>query len=223
VDRKHIFLLYSCPIANYPGWLITYWPSTCTYLPTYLPSSHKCLYYLSEWCSVCDPQKKKEFLASKILLFTIFVSKPHPYKLKLWLQTCGETTNSNPPGRIKVSGQSAKGVIRRVPRTNQTRSSQSTAGVRFCHSFYQPHQHRVKKCFWAKNHFAEPNCSMFWLFFIQFEGRSLSSQAPKKTHRMAKRALALLLQDIIVSICVTRTCWILEYWSRLVFRGLNNK
>jgi hypothetical protein len=57
-----------------------------------------------------------------------------------------ETTNSNPPGSIKLY-------------------SQSTAGVMLCYAFYQP-QHPVEKCL-AKTILLSQT-GMFALFFIQF-------------------------------------------------------
>ncbi len=94
-----------------------------------------------QWCSVCDPAKR--FLESKFgyLPFSNPTQKTKTGTANRW-----ETTNSNPPGLIKLS-------------------SQSTAGVRFCCAFYQP-QHPVQKC-WAKT-IVLSQTSMFWLFFIQF-------------------------------------------------------
>ncbi len=59
---------------------------------------------------------------------------------------CEETTNSNPPGPMKLS-------------------SRSTAGGRLCCAFYQP-LHLVGKC-WVKTILLSQTI-MLWLFFIQF-------------------------------------------------------
>ncbi len=66
-----------------------------------------------------------------------------------------ETTNSNPPGPIKLS-------------------SRSTAGGRLCCAFCRP-LHLVRKC-WVKTILLSQTI-MFWLFFIQFslQGHRLST------------------------------------------------
>jgi hypothetical protein len=71
-------------------------------------------------------------------------SQPHPWN---WSLDCKrwETTDSNPPGPMKLS-------------------SQSTAGVRLSCAFCQP-QYPLLKC-WAKT-ILLIQTSTFWLFFIQ--------------------------------------------------------
>ncbi len=67
-----------------------------------------------------------------------------------------ETTNSNPPGPIKLSNR-------------------STAGGRLCCGFYWP-LHLVRKC-WVKTILLSQTI-MFWLFFIKF-----SFAGPQTQHR----------------------------------------
>jgi hypothetical protein len=88
----------------------------------------------------------KKNLISKFSYLLLF---PHPtHKTKTGTTNKWETTNSNPPGPIKLS-------------------SQSTAGVRLCCVYHQPEhpmQNIAPKPF---GHFAELT-GRFWLFFIRF-------------------------------------------------------
>ncbi len=77
-----------------------------------------------QWCSVCDHTKVVFTSKSSYLLF----SNP-AHKTKTGIADRWETTNSNPPGPIKLS-------------------SQPTAGVRLWCAFYKP-LHPLQKC-WAK-------------------------------------------------------------------------
>jgi hypothetical protein len=110
---------------------------------------------LSMW-----PCKKISWI--QVWLFTF--SNP-TQKTKTGTANRWETTNSNPPGPIKLS-------------------SQSTAGVRFCCAFYLP-QHPVQKC-WAKT-VVLSQTSMFWLFFIQF-----SFAGPHTEHQWSYSYMLLL-------------------------------
>jgi hypothetical protein len=61
------------------------------------------VYDYLQWCSVCDPAKI--FLISSYLLFSNPTHKTETGTTNRWV-----TTNSNPPGQIKLSSQSETGI-----------------------------------------------------------------------------------------------------------------
>ncbi len=88
----------------------------------------------------------QKYFSRQSLVICFFPTPPTKLKLGLGTTNRQKTTNSSPPGPIKLCNQ-------------------STAVVRLCCAFYQPQQTLQK--YWAQNHFDETN-RHFRLFFIQF-------------------------------------------------------
>ncbi len=105
----------------------------CIYLITYYDKYSKQSCSKSISSHACYVTLQKTFLTSKFS-YLLFSNPTHQTKTGT-ANRC-DTTNSNPPGPIKLS-------------------SQSTAGDRLCCACYQA-QHPVQKC-QAKNHFDDPN------------------------------------------------------------------